>query len=385
MGKKLSHLLLASLDNPYDPSSWSGTTYNLRLALEQRVERLSILANLKPRRNPPDVVLRILLGGKPPRYPLYLTAAAQREFARRTAAAIRELKPDALLTISSHCIVRLDPPDIPVFMVTDAPWLAWKETYGEFERMPLLGPKFARLEATAAKRCTGLIFSSKWATKEAERLYAVSPEKLHVQALGANWTPDMSGEDLTAIIDRRPDDRLDLLFVGKDWERKGGPLAVEIASGLSAAGVGNVTLHIVGCTPEVPASAREVVKVHGLLRRAVPHEAAQLRQLFLESHLLVVPTQAECFGVVFAEAQAFGLPPVSRAVQAVPSIIVDGQTGFLEPINAPAEAYVQRIKKLMENRTGYRQMAHVARKRFEAELSWERFAEGTARLIEGSL
>ncbi len=385
MGKKLRHLLLASLDNPYDPSSWSGTTYKMRLALEQQVEKLSVLGNLKPRRNPPDAVLRILLGGKPPRYPLYLTAAAQKDFARKTAAAIRELNPDALLTISSHCIVRLEPPDIPAFMVTDAPWLAWKETYREFERMPLLGPRFARLEAAAAKRCTGLIFSSEWATKEAERLYGVSPQKLHVQALGANWTPDLSGEELATIIDQRPDDRLNLLYVGKDWERKGGPLAIEIAAGLKAAGVPNVTLHIVGCTPEIPESACEVVKVHGLLRRTEPDDAARLRRLFLESHLLVVPTQAECFGVVFAEAQAFGLPAVARAVQAIPSIVLDGQTGILESRDAAAEHYVQRIRKLAEDRTEYRRMAHAARQHFEVALSWKRFAEGTVRLIEESL
>jgi len=385
MQKKLNHLLLVTLEDPYDPSSWSGTPYHMRLALERKVEKLSILSKLKPARNPKDVVLRIVLGGKPPRYPLYLTAAAQERFARQTADAIRKLKPDALLVISSHCIVRLEPPKVPVFMLTDAPWITWREAYQKFDRMPLLGQRFARLEAEAAKRCTGLIFSSAWATKEAERLYEIGSDKLHVQPMGANWTPDLSDEELTAVIDNRPLDRLDLLYVGKDWERKGGPLAVQVASDLKAAGVPNVCLHIVGCEPEIPKKDRDVITVHGLLKAGVPEQAARLRKLFLESHFLIVPTRAECFGLVFVEAQAFGLPVISRAVQAVPSIVLDGITGILEPDDAPAESYVRRIQNLVENPSEYRSMAHGARKRYEDALSWDRFAEGIIQTIESSL
>lgn len=383
MPRKLKHLLLATLEDPYNPGSWSGIPFNMRVALEGSVEKLSILARMKPRRNPRDVALRIILGGKPSRYPLFLTAASQKYFAHQTAAAIRDLKPDALLVISSHCIVHMNSPDIPVFMFTDAPWISWKETYGDF--VPLLGPRFARLEAEAARRCTGLIFPSEWAAKEAERFYGAPPEKLHVQPMGANWTPEVSTEELAAIVDNRPADRLDLLYVGKDWERKGGPLAVQIASGLRAAGVGNVRLHIVGCTPEISSEARDIVTVYGLLRAAVPEEAAQLRRLFLESHLLVVPTSAECFGLVFTEANAFGLPSVSRAVQAVPSIVLNGETGILEPATAPAEQYIRRIQALAENRNEYRRMAHAARRRYDTGLNWKSFAEGIVQIIERGL
>jgi hypothetical protein len=77
---------------------------------------------------------------------------------------------------------------------------------------------------------TGLIFPSSWAAKEAERLYGVSPHNVLVQPMGANWFPDtsMSSENLRKRLDARPLDKLDLLYVGKDWERKGGPLALEV-------------------------------------------------------------------------------------------------------------------------------------------------------------
>ena len=45
--------------------------------------------------------------------------------------------------------------------------------------------------------------------------------------MGANWTPRENNEQLAQIIQSRSRDKLDLLFVGKDWERKGGPLALD--------------------------------------------------------------------------------------------------------------------------------------------------------------
>ena len=385
MTRRLKHLLLATLEDPYNPRSWSGTPFNMRVALEAKVDRVSVLANLKPKRTVVTAALRVMLGGNPPRYPLFLTTPAQKEFARRTLRAIEELRPDAVLTISSHNMVRLGRPPVPTFMVTDAPWLAWKETYREFDKMPLLGPRFARLEAAASEHYAGLIFSSDWAVAEACRLYGAPPEKLHSIPLGAIWTPDVDTAELHGIIDARSRDRLDLLYVGKDWERKGGPLALSIARELRAGGVANVTLHIVGCTPQIAAEDRDLVQLHGFLNVGVPEQSKRLKDLYLHSHFLVVPTRAECFGVVFAEAQAFGLPPVSRAVQALPSIVRDGVTGLLEPADAPASAYCSRLLAVIRDPRQYRAMAYAAREQFETKLTWERFAERVVETIDARL
>jgi glycosyltransferase involved in cell wall biosynthesis len=135
----------------------------------------------------------------------------------------------------------------------------------------------------------------------------------------------------------------------------------------------------------VPSEVRNFVQFHGFLNVRVPEESARLKHLFLHSHFLVVPTRAECFGVVFAEAQAFGLPPVSRAVQAVPSIVTDGITGILEPAAAPAAAYCRRILALIHDRPGYLAMARAARAQFERKLTWERFATSVVETIDRSI
>lgn len=384
MTKRLKHLLLATLEDPYDVRSWSGIPFNMRLALENKVDRLTVISRLKPKRTPVNVALRVALGAR--RWPLYLTAAAQAQFAKETLHAIDTFRPDAMLTISSHCMVGMDdPPPIPSFMFTDAPWIAWKETYREFESLPLLGKRFARLEAKAAERYTGLIFSSDWAMREALRLYGAPASKLYSFPMGAGWVPDLDRRQIIAHIENRPSDRLDLLYVGKDWTRKGGPLAVEVATTLKAVGVPNVCLHVVGCEPEIPLEAREVVRVHGFLSAKDVKQSETLKNLFLKSHFMIVPTQAECFGLIFAEAQAFGLPTISRRVQAVPSIVLDDETGILESADAPAQRYVERILGVIQDRQRYKQIAIAARDRFEKLLNWEKFAENVVEAITRNL
>jgi glycosyltransferase involved in cell wall biosynthesis len=98
-----------------------------------------------------------------------------------------------------------------------------------------------------------------------------------------------------------------------------------------------------------------------------------------------VPTQAECYGLVFAEAHAFGLPAVSCAVQAVPSIIADGQTGIVQPMDAPAEAYVDRLLPLVHDRAAYRRMAHAAQARYQTLLNWDCFTRHLIEQIEACL
>ena len=381
---KLRHLLLVTLEDPYNPESWSGTPYALRLALEAQVERVSVRAGIKPRRTLVNSILRKLLGGKPPRYPLWMTKPALEGFAADTQAALDELQPDALLCISSQRLIYLAKPAIPMFMFSDSPWISWKETYKDYEPTPLLGTRFAALEAEAARRCDGLLYASAWARDEAIRLYGVPPEKVHAHPIGARWVPQVTPEAVSAAIDARPEDRLDLLFVGKDWERKGGPLTVAIARGLHQAGV-PVTLHIVGGQPALAAADEVFVKRYGFLSPRDPAQSTQLHELFLRSHFLVVPTQAECYGLVFAEAHAFGLPPVSCAVQAVPSIILDGETGLVEPRRAEASAYIARLMPLIADRAAYRRMAHAAQARYLELLNWESFVASALDDIEACL
>ena len=386
MHRELKHLLITTTEDPFNLKSWSGIPYSLRAALERRLDRVSVFRPPPPRRAPFDVLKRVLFGAK--NYPLWITRATLRQNARALQAEIDRIQPDAVLSISSQMVAYLPPASVPVFLFSDAPYLAFCETYSQWETPPRRIHAFAAEEAQAARRLDGLCFGSDWACDEARRLYSLpSANTLHVTPLGANWVPKLPQSTIFDRIDQRiaalPDSGIQLLYLGKDWERKGGPLAVEVATQIHAAGH-RVRLHVVGCRPELGdiAGPRGFVTVHGPLYQSDPEQSLQLAELFLASHFLIVPTLAECFGIVFAEAHAFALPPISRAVHAVPSIIRDGETGLLFEPHAEASLYTARILSLLADSEGYRKMAQQARLWFESRLTWDRTAESIHAAIQ---
>jgi glycosyltransferase involved in cell wall biosynthesis len=391
MTSRLKHLLLVTTENPHDEGSWSGIPYSLRTALERKVERLSVFKPDRPKRTPLNVIKRIWYGGKPPKFQLWMTDAALKQTAREVQAEIERVKPEAILSISSPCLIHLPKSNIPVFMFSDTDRLTWHNLYAKWDPMPLPGLQYMAAEARTARRIDGLCFGSQWACDEAERIFSTPQEsvaeKLHVTPLGANWVPKISRDELMNRIATRATDEIELLYIGRDWERKGGPMAVEVANLLHQRGQ-RVRLHVVGCRPELAAETmgpEGFITVHGSMRQGDPQESSQLAELFLRSHFLIVPTTAECYGIVFAEAQAFGLPPISRAVNALPSVVLDGQTGLLLDRAAPAADYVNRIMELTSDRNAYEAMALRARDRFERLLNWDATAAQLVRLISDNL
>jgi glycosyltransferase involved in cell wall biosynthesis len=65
------------------------------------------------------------------------------------------------------------------------------------------------------------------------------------------------------------------------------------------------------------------VSLHGSL----DHES--LVDKFKRSHVLVVPSSYEGFGIVYLEGMCFGLPAIGTTVGAASEIIDPGKTGFL--------------------------------------------------------
>jgi glycosyltransferase involved in cell wall biosynthesis len=127
------------------------------------------------------------------------------------------------------------------------------------------------------------------------------------------------------------------------------------------------------------------VRLYGLLRRNNTSEAEKLRALFLNSHFLVVPTDAECFGLVFAEALAHALPAVSRRVDAIPSIIEDDVNGVFEDRHAPAAIYAKRIREIFADRYRYEAMTKAARAKYKSSLTWDACAATIRDRLEAVL
>ena len=63
---------------------------------------------------------------------------------------------------------------------------------------------------------------------------------------------------------------------------------------------------------------------------ADPQNRQRLEQIVSKSHRLLLPTRAECYGIVFCEANAYGLPVFATRVGGIPTIVKEGHkcSGF---------------------------------------------------------
>jgi hypothetical protein len=109
-----------------------------------------------------------------------------------------------------------------------------------------------------------------------------------------------------------------LLFVGGDFERKGGPDLLQALPLLPAA----TELHLVTKAAVAPAP-----RVH--VYRDLAANSEELKCLYAQADLFVLPTRADCFPVAIQEAMAAGLPVVAADVGAVGEAVQHGETGLL--------------------------------------------------------
>ena len=122
-----------------------------------------------------------------------------------------------------------------------------------------------------------------------------------------------------------PDDALDVLFIGHEYDRKGLPLVLEAVTDLPG-----VHVSVVGGTPDMLDDLRARVRRLGLEGRV--HLAGQVDDPLPWLHaadVLALPSAYEANALVVLEALACGLPVVATRVGYAPEVIDDGVHGFL--------------------------------------------------------
>jgi glycosyltransferase involved in cell wall biosynthesis len=136
-----------------------------------------------------------------------------------------------------------------------------------------------------------------------------------------------------------PARRLKLLFVGGDFERKGGALLLQVFRERFA---DTAELHLV--TQGAPAVLPAHVQVHKDLTPNDPRLAA----LYRDCDVFVLPTTADLSSWVALEAMASGCPVIATPVAGIVDIVIDRQTGLLVPVG-DAAALATAIATLLDD------------------------------------
>ncbi len=231
-------------------------------------------------------------------------------------------------------------------------------------------------EQVALDRAKLAIFSSRWAADAAIKNFDVDPNKVKFIPFGANL-PVIPGKEVT---ERRVNTgRCNLLFVGADWKRKGGPLAVRVVEILNKMGMKSRLFVCSRVPKEEPLN--ELVENIGLLDRNKPAENRKMEELFSQAHFLILPTQADCTPGVFREAAAFGLPVITTDVGGNTSVVEHGKSGLVVSKDADPEQYGNMIFESFNDSERYRNLCLGSREMFEQVLNWDTSITSVASLV----
>ena len=192
--------------------------------------------------------------------------------------------------------------------------------------------------------------------------------------------------DAKAIIRQRANEPgpLRLVFVGDVIKRKGLLILLEALLKLPA---GLCQLIIVGNT-EVDKLYMRVVyhlfmvtHLTGVTLVGVVSDA-ELAELFVQSHVVVIPAEYSGFGTTFLEGMGFGLPAIGSTAGGAREIIDDEVNGYLVLPNDPT-ALAQRLKTLATDRGKLARLSLAAYEKFAAQPGWdEQMARVRQTLVE---
>jgi glycosyltransferase involved in cell wall biosynthesis len=225
------------------------------------------------------------------------------------------------------------------------------------------------------EKAEGIIAMSEWFGKSLTRLSGVPPEKVHVVYPGSTSIGKPSDE---ASARRRSAPRRRLLFVGRDFVRKGGAETVAAVAMLRKDVDPHIRLTIAGpATWPMKGPIPDGVDFVG----NVPPE--RVAALYDQHDLFVLPSRFEAFGIVFIEALSHGLPCIARDAFAMPELVHPGINGDLVKSESADELACAIVNVLLDDEI----FAETQRRSIEAAASytWRRAAEQTVKAIESHL
>jgi starch synthase len=167
-------------------------------------------------------------------------------------------------------------------------------------------------------------------------------------------------------INKKKSDNFTLLFIGRDFEMKGGKIALEIIDNITKKYPNTSAIFIA----EVPKIIKEKYKKNTRIKiyNLVDQEKL-FNEVYPESDVFLYPTFSDTFGFAILEAQSFGLPVIAMKTKSTHTInetINNGKTGYvIENLKSDAfnkyydakiiNEFIDKISNLIENKNKLKQ------------------------------
>ncbi len=367
------HIGILSAADSQNPRTWSGTTYYSSRALELYGAQIT---HLGPYPGNPwlyefikNKICRVVTGKGTNHYN---TRRLAKKFSTFFSKKIVSHSFDWLYAPAGAAETALLPTDIPVLGLSDINHILAQEYKSYQDLWSWSLQELAEIEVMALRKFKKIAYPTQWVAQSSIRDLHIDAQKIFIAPLGAN-IEDSEIPDYEQIIRKKKSEICRLLFLGVDWERKGGTIAFDTLRILCSMNI-PTELIVCGCTPPSHYS-HPAMKVIPFLDKNDDHHRASLHQLLSSSSFLLLPTRAEAYGIVFCEASCFGLPSVSTNVGGVSGVVCEGKNGHLLSLSSNAEQYAQLIAEIWEDERRYCALSLASREEYEHRLNWKAWAE----------
>ena len=240
--------------SPLDKAAWSGTYFYAYQAIKKNadvnilhytwpwyIRELLILHKQIQKLHNKKIAVEFLRG-----YAKWFSNQLDKE--------LRQVKPDVLFVPGAPQLIAYCKTSVPIIYMADATFQQLQSYYNSFANLaPYNIQQGIELDRRAFDNTTHCMLASDWAKRSAMNDYHIPENKITVQPLGANM------DLIPAVTELKKDKNkiCQLLFLGVEWERKGGHIALDTFYALKKKGI-QVQLTIIGCTPPVPVYENDI-------------------------------------------------------------------------------------------------------------------------------
>lgn len=371
-------ILFLSSDDPKDKKSWSGTLNSFFNVLEKNNEVIwsgkcePII--LKYLLYIPKVLLKVF--GK--RFIITHTKLYSFFTSRKVELLLKKEEFDLIFAPGASVQIAYLRTNIPIIYLSDATFCAMTNYYHSHENLICRNIQSGNdIERRALSKAKHIIMASEWALKSAINDYNIDEKKISILEFGPNLKKIPKREDIK-IGDK---EIITLLFLGVDWTRKGGDKVVKAFKHLEKKGL-KLKLYIVGCNAECISENIEVIE---FIDKNDNKQLERLYGILHKTDILVLPTIAECAGIVYCEASAFGIPIITNDTGGVPNYVINNYNGYRLNVKSDYIDYASKIEELYNDRKKLINMSNNSRDLYEKKLNWNIWGKEIDKIIKNLL
>lgn len=372
-------IAFATIGDGSDVRLWSGTPFHMSKSLANEGNDVIHIGPLSAPILPLyKTYSRLCRTFRRPGVPPFQAEPVVAQYSADAARKIRAVSPDVVFAPAGSTFAWNVPDGVPLAYASDATFRLNENYHPNYRNLSRAARETAeRLERDTIARADLILYPSEWAAESAVRDYGADPARVHVIPWGANLE---EAPDRDSVLGCRKPGPCRLLLIGANWEEKGADIAIETLAELKDRGV-EAELVICGCTPPKPV-AQDGLTIIPYLDKNDREQRNRLYQLYRDADFFLLPTRADCYGIVFCEAAAHGVPSIAPATGGVPCAIRDGETGILLPLNATKADYAIVISETFANPDRLARLRQSSRDAFEARLNWQSWGRRVSDLIQ---